>query len=64
MNFYERYHLYRLNPCDLDAASVLKPFGHALIAVQRVFTTNCYCCTGARIAIGLALSYQLGRYMA
>jgi hypothetical protein len=64
MSMYERYHMYKLNVCDLDSFTVLKPFGQALTAVQRVFTTNCYCCTGARIALGLALAYQLGRYTA
>jgi hypothetical protein len=64
MSMYERYHLYRLNPCDLDAAPVLKPFGQALVAVQRVFTTNCPCCTGARIALGLAAAVLIGRYTA
>jgi hypothetical protein len=64
MSMYEKYHLYKLNFCDLDVYPVLKPFGQALIALQRVFTTNCHCCTGARIALGLALAYQLGRYAA
>lgn len=60
-NLYERYHLYKLNVCDLDSFEVLKPFGLALIAVQRVFTTNCYCCTGARIALGLITAALIGR---
>jgi hypothetical protein len=64
MSMYERYHLYKLNPCDLDSFAVLKPFGHALIALQRVFTTNCYCCTGARIALGLITAALIGRYTA
>jgi hypothetical protein len=63
MSMYERYHLYKLNVCDLDVYPVLKPFGQALMAVQRVFTTNCRCCTGARIALGLTLAYQLGRHL-
>jgi hypothetical protein len=64
MSMYERYHLYKLNVCDLDATPVLKPFGLALIALQRVFTTNCYCCTGARIALGLITAALIGRYTA
>jgi hypothetical protein len=64
MSFYERYHLYKFNFCDLDCFSILKPFGHALIALQRVFTTNCHCCTGARIALGLITAVLIGRYTA
>jgi hypothetical protein len=64
MSLYERYHLYKLNPCDLDSFPVLKPFGLALIAVQRVFTTNCHCCTGFRIALGLITAGLIGRYTA
>jgi hypothetical protein len=64
MSFYERYHLYKLNPCDLDIYPVLKPFGLALTALQRVFTTNCYCCTGFRIAAGLITAAFIGRYTA
>jgi hypothetical protein len=61
---YERYKLYRLNPCDIDCMPVLKPFGLALEAVQNVFTTNCPCCTGMRIVAGLALAFLVGRYSA
>lgn len=57
MSFYERYKLYRFNPCDID--TVLP--GHALLtAIQRLHTTNCYCCTGARIAASIILAFIAG----
>jgi hypothetical protein len=63
-NFYEKFKIYKFNFCDLDSFPVLNPFGQALIALQRVFTTNCYCCTGARIALGLITAALIGRYTA
>jgi hypothetical protein len=62
MSRYERYKLYKLNPCDLDSFKVFKPLAKALMQVTAVFTTQCSCCSGARIALGLTLAAVIGRY--
>lgn len=49
-NLYEKWKLYKANPCDYDAFCVLQPVGRVLARL----TTRCPCCNGARIlAAGL-----------
>lgn len=43
----ETLKLWRFNPCDSWAAPVLKPIGRAVAKL----TTDCPCCTGARILL-------------
>lgn len=49
-NLYEKWKLYKANPCDYDAFCVLKPIGRVLARL----TTRCPCCNGFRVlAAGL-----------
>jgi hypothetical protein len=64
MSLYETHKLYKLNPCDIDTASVFKPIANILMRVTAVFTTQCSCCSGARIITGLILAAAIGRYTA
>jgi hypothetical protein len=48
---YEKYKLYRFNPCDVGAFPVVKFIGRVLSS----FATQCPCCNGARILFALSL---------
>jgi hypothetical protein len=63
-SIYERYKLYRANPCDLDSWTIFKPLSRTLMRVTAAFTTQCSCCSGARIVLGLAVAAAIGRYTA
>jgi hypothetical protein len=63
-NFYEGYKLYRFNFCDLDSFKIFKPLANILMRVTAIFTTQCSCCSGARITLGLILAAVAGRYTA
>lgn len=54
-DLYERFKLYKANPCDVDACAPLKRAGRVLAAL----TTHCPCCTGARIAAAFILGATL-----
>jgi hypothetical protein len=57
-SFYERYKLYRLNPCDLDSAI---PGGPALTYLyQKFFAIGCPCCAMVRILAVCAVSFGIG----
>jgi hypothetical protein len=56
---YERYRLFRANPCDVDGHSVIKPIGQALQAL----TSGCRCCDGARILLALGAGLLIGRLL-
>ena len=57
-NLYERYKLYRLNPCDQDGFTRV---GLVLAALyQKVFAVGCPCCAMVRILAACAVSFGLG----
>ena len=57
MNFYEKYKLYRFSLCDLDS---ILPGQQLFVAIQKLHTTNCHCCTGVRIALSVTLAFIAG----
>ena len=44
-NIYERFSLYRGNPCDVDTHFTIRPLGYGL----ALLGTSCPCCSGARL---------------
>lgn len=52
IDLYERYKIYKANPCDRDAWPVLQPFGRALTRLAGL----CPCCAGARLALAVTLT--------
>lgn len=56
-SIYEKYKLYRANPCDLDTTI---PGNDLLAKIHQLHTTNCNCCSGARIVISIVLAFTLG----
>ena len=52
LRYYERWGLYKANPCDVDAHPWLKPFGRAAAHL----TSLCPCCTGVRILVAVAIT--------
>lgn len=50
--FYEDKHIYKANPCDVDAHKFIAPFGRALAH----FGSYCACCSGTRVLAAIALT--------
>ena len=43
--WYEKFHVYRGNPCDVDTHFTIRPLGYGL----ALLGTSCPCCSGARL---------------
>jgi hypothetical protein len=52
IDLYEDKKLYKANPCDAWATTVLRPFGRALARLAG----DCSCCAGARLVTAAALA--------
>lgn len=57
-SFYERYKLYRLNPCDFDTVI---PGGPTLAYLyKKLFAVGCPCCAMVRILLACGISFGIG----
>jgi hypothetical protein len=52
IDLYETRKIYRANPCDAWAHSVLRPAGRALARLAG----DCPCCAGARLGVAACLA--------
>lgn len=50
--WYEKFHVYRGNPCDVDTHFTIRPLGYGL----ALLGTSCPCCNGARL-LGTAVFF-------